>query len=163
MFCLDTIFWHKDRNLWNYGIVVNEENDSMKLAPSHDNSHVLYLQKGEKYIEEMIFSIINGNRLENVSASSFGVEMDDSIEQLVNFYSGCDEDIRQVIDKLIDEIDVEKVVEEVKNVCMIGDIGALWVKAVLNYRRITVLNRLESAKIDGDKALKPNVSFNKRK
>lgn len=163
MFCLDTIFWHKDRNLWNYGAIVDEANDTMSLAPVHDNSYVLYLHKGEKYIEDMIVSIINGETLENLSYFDVGVDKDDSINQLVKFYASSDSETQEVIEELIKKINVDEEIKKLNNVCKIGDVAKLWIKAVLNYRQIAVLKGLESVKMDAERASKPNVVFNKRK
>lgn len=165
MFCLDALFWHEDRRLWNYGVVVDENSDSMCLAPCHDNSHVLRLEKGEEYIESVIFELIGGNSLENIVGEyDFGSEENDSIAQLLSFYEGCNEKAREEIEKIISNVDIEKEVENLNLMCKIGDITRLWVKAVLNYRQSSILNGIESVKmIKEDKPKKPNVAFSKRK
>jgi len=167
MFCLDTIFWHRDRNLWNYGIIIDESSDRMKFASIHDNSCVLCLEKGKEYIENTIVKLINGGKLDNPNdtSSSFNVifEEDNSIHQLIKFYSDSEENIRKIIENIVYNIDVEKVVEEINGVCEISEIPLLWVKAVLNYRKITILNELENVKIISEEAQKPNVTFSKRK
>ena len=85
MFCLDALFVHADRRLWNYGVIVDEVKDSMMLAPSHDNSHVLCLQKGRKYIESSIFGLINGEKIENILVfDSYEYQNESSIKQLIN-------------------------------------------------------------------------------
>lgn len=165
MFCLDALFWHEDRRLWNYGVMVDENSDSMCLAPSHDNSHVLRLEKGEEYIEDVICGLISGNNLNSIvgECASGNIE-DDSIAQLLDFYEGCNEETREQIERIINNVDVEKEVENICLVCKIGDISKLWVKAVLNYRQSSILNGIESVKIlKEDKPNKPNIAFSKRK
>ena len=114
MFCLDTIFWHMDRTLWNYGIAIDENTDDVRFADVHDNSYVLCLNRGEEYIKEMIEHFINGGvmSVENSKYSSFDLVMDedDSIEQLVEFYSRSSEEIRAVIDEELKRLDVELLV-----------------------------------------------------
>ena len=167
MFCLDTIFWHRDRNLWNYGIIINEVSDKMKFSPLHDNSCVLCLEKGKEYIENMIIRLINGGKIDSLDAgvsvfnSDFGE--DTSIDQLINFYENSSAEIKKVVEEIVRDIDAEKIIKEVNNVCKIDEVSMLWIKAVLNYRRITILNGIESVKIIEDVAEKPNVTFSKRK
>lgn len=165
MFCLDTVFWHRDRNLWNYGIIINEETDSMKFSPCHDNSYVLCLEKGKEYIEEVIAKLICGGKIDNPdeNTSSFNIIFgeDNSIEQLAKFYEVSDK--KQLIEDLIKNIEVDSVVEEVNKVCKIDDVSILWVKAILNYRKNMVLREFENLKSVKDVALKPNVNFSKRK
>lgn len=167
LFCLDTLFWHQDRTLWNNGIIVDEEEDTSRLAPAHDNSYVLCLNRGPEYIEECIVDFINGGvmGLGKNKYSSFELvfEGDDSIEQLINFYENCDEEMRETIDEVIKNLDVNKVLEETMEDCKIGDVPALWIKAVLNFRRKTILRGFESVKIKDDEAQLPNVTFSKRK
>ena len=125
------------------------------------------MEKGREYIESTIVTLINGGKLDNPNdnSSTFNMvfEEDNSIEQLIKFYENSDENIRGIIEKIVNGIDVEKIVSEVNNVCKIDDVSILWVKAVLNYRRITILKGLESVKIVNDVAHKPNVTFSKRK
>ena len=165
-FCLDTVFLHRDRNLWNYGTIVDERTDTMGLAPSHDNSYVLCLEKGEKYIEEVIVSLINGKTLGGLDKLEVmrNVDLDDdSMIQLVKFYHDSGTEDREIIDKLISDIDVENTVQDLCEVCEIGDVSKLWIKALLNYRKFTILNGLENVKINDNKANRPNFTFSKRK
>ena len=167
MVTLDTIFWHRDRTLWNYGVVVDENSDQMTFAPIHDNSWILYLEKGEQYIEEMVASLISGSKLDGLndynSSFNMGTEKDDAIDQLVKFYSLSDDETREIIENIVNNIDIEDEVEKLNEICKIDDVSRLWIKTVSNYRRITILKGLESVKIDDSKAMKPNVSFSKRK
>ena len=167
MFCLDALFWHQDRTLWNYGAIVNEETDDMRLSDIHDNSYVLCLNRGEEYIEEAITNIINDGLLDTprrkVSSFELYLDGDDSIEQLIEFYSNSDEDIRMRIDNVFKSINVDDLVKSTLEDCKIGDVAALWVKAVLKYRGKTILKGLESVKINDDEAVLPNVVFSKRK
>lgn len=164
-FCLDVVFWHKDRRLWNYGVVVDECSDAMFLAPSHDNSHVLCLEKGKEYIESVIYDLINGESINDVVGeySMFDEKKDDSIAQLLNFYEGSDKNVRKEIENVISNINIEEV-EKLRLTCQIGDIELLWIKAVLNYRKSSILNGIENAKIvEEDVPKKPNITFSKRK
>ena len=138
----------------------------MCLAPSHDNSYVLCLEKGEKYIEDIIFSLISGktlNGLDKLEAMRNIDLEDDSMIQLVRFYSESNSQYREIIDKLIRDLDIENTFQDLCEVCEIGDVSKLWIKALLNYRRITILNGIESVKIIDDKANRPNFTFSKRK
>lgn len=165
MFCLDALFVHADRRLWNYGVVVDEVKDEMSLAPSHDNSHVLCLQKGKKYIEDCIYSLINGGKIENVLVfDSYENQNEGSIKQLINYYVNSRSAVREKIEKIISEVNVDEEVETLKMFCKIDDISALWVKAVLNYRQSTILNEIESVKIiEEDTPKRPKVTSRKRK
>lgn len=166
MFCLDTLFWHSDRNLWNYGVIVNEVSDKMRLAPIHDNSHVLKLEKGKEYIKEAIVSLISNEKVgEMNSGYSFSL-MDgesNSLEQLIKYYSLADEDTKIVIESIICEIDISKAVDSVNKRYEIDEVSLLWVKAMLNYRQNCILKGIESVKISNSEAMSPNFSFNKRK
>ena len=96
--------------------------------------------------------------------SSFRLfDEDDSIEQLIDFYGNSDDETREIIYNVINGVKVEEVVEEVENVCEIGDISLLWIKAVLNFRKNTILRGLESVRINDDEAQMPNFTFSKRK
>lgn len=167
MFCLDTLFWHLDRTLWNYGVIVNEETDNVSFAPLHDNSHILCLNKGESYIVEMIENFINGGIMEtpHSKCSSFELDFDedDSIEQLIEFYSNSNEETRERIERIVKSLNVTELLWDVKKCCKIGDVPSLWIKAVLNFRKKTILRGLESAKINDDEARMPSVTFSKRK
>lgn len=165
MFCLDTMFLHADRRLWNYGIIVDELSDEMGLAPSHDNSHVLCLQKGKKYIEKAIYSLINGERIDLViNFTLSNREGDTAIKQLVDYYANSRSDVREKIEKVVSCVNVDEEVETLKMLCKIDDVSTLWIKAVLNYRQSTILNELESVKImEEDIPRRPNVNSRKKK
>ena len=167
MFVLDTIFWHTDRTLWNYGTIVNEDSDETRFADVHDNSYVLCLNKGENYIEEMIVSFINDGVMNlsktKVSTLDLIFDEDDSIDQLIEFYSNSDEEIRKLIDEEVSALNIEEIFEDTRKNCEIGDIPSLWIKAVLNFRQKTILRGLESVKINDDEARMPSVTFSKRK
>lgn len=167
MFVLDTLFWHLDRTLWNYGIVVDEESDEVKLAKIHDNSYVLCLNRGKEYIEETIVSLINGGviNLPRKKCSSFDLifEDDDSIEQLIGFYERSNEFVKERIEMILKNLNVEKVIKETSEVCKIDDVSVLWIKAILNFRKKTILRGLESVKINHDEAQLPSITFSKRK
>ena len=79
------------------------------------------------------------------------------------FYGNSEEDVRDVIDSVIRSLNIDYLLEEMKKKCKIGDISSLWIKAVLNYRKNTILRGLESVKINEDEAQMPSVSFSKRK
>ena len=166
MFTLDTLFWHCDRTLWNYGVAINEESDDVRFAQLHDNSYVLCLHKGEQYIEDAIVDFINGGVMGSAKGAfeSFAIfDGDDSIEQLISFYSNSNEETRKIIDDIISKIDVDELVEKVQKRCKIRDIPLLWIKAVLNFRKKTISRGIESVKINDDEAQMPNVTFSKRK
>lgn len=165
MYVLDTLFWHRDRTLWNYGLVIDESTDQAKLAKIHDNSHVLFLDRGSEYIESCIVDFISSGASIKSKYSSlmFDMDEDDSIEQLIEFYANSDEETRFIIERVINDFDAGKAIEETKNQCEIGDIPTLWIKAVLNLRQKTISKGLESVKINVDEAQMPSVSFSKRK
>ncbi len=166
MYVLDTLFWHLDRTLWNYGVIINEETDEVRFAPIHDNSYVLSLNKGEKFIEEAIVEFINGGVMRTErSASSFNLmfDGDNSIDQLISFYENCDENMRKEITDIIDKMDVDTLVKSTMEDCQIGDVPALWVKAILNFRKKTILRGLESVRISDEGAQLPNITFSRRK
>ena len=167
MFVLDTLLWHQDRTIWNYGIVINEESDDVRLAQVHDNSHILCLYKGESYIKECVMEFINNGVM---SASKFGyktfeslIDEDDAIDQLIDFYSCCNEDTKMVIDEIVQSFEVEEIVKELEKKCQISEVTSLWIKAVLNFRKKTILRGIESVKINDEEAKMPSVTFSKRK
>ncbi len=167
MMVLDTVFWHRDRNLWNYGVIVNEDTDAAKLASIHDNSYVLFLEKGEDHIEETIASLIAGGKISvgDYACTKFYEDdgEEDNIGQLIDFYEQSNENVRKVIEDLLEKIDVEKEINKLRKIVRVGDVATLWMKAVLNYRKDTILKGLESARIISDVPSKPNVTFSKRK
>lgn len=166
MFCLDALFLHSDRNLWNHGVIVDELTDKMRLAPIHDNSHVLGLEKGEEYIKNAISRLIGNEKIEDLeSSSSFSIMdgCDNLLDQLINFYVASDEKMKKIIERIYSSVDIQRCVDEVNSVCKIDDVSLLWVKAMLNYRQNSILKVIESAKIDDDMARMPNVNFKKRK
>lgn len=167
MFVLDTLLWHQDRTIWNYGIVINEENDDVRLAQVHDNSHVLCLHKGEDYIKECVMEFINNGVM---SSSKYGfnkfdslTDEDDSIDQLVDFYCCSNEETRKKINDIVEHFEVEEIIEELEKKCQISEVTSLWVRAVLNFRRKTILRGIESAKINDEEAKMPSIAFSKRK
>lgn len=167
MFVLDTLFWHVDRTIWNYGIVINEESDDVRFAQVHDNSHVLWLHKGEEYIRECVMEFIK-NGVMSSSKNEFNsfeslIEEDDSIDQLIDFYCYSNEEIRYIIDDIVGRFEVEEIVKELEKTCQISEVVYLWVKAVLNFRKKTILRGIESAKINDEEAKMPSVAFSKRK
>lgn len=166
MFCLDTLFLHNDRNLWNYGVIVDELTDKMRLAPIHDNSHVLGLEKGKEYIKDAISRLIGNEKIEDFeSNSNFNVicGCDNSLDQLIEFYTIADEKIKELIENIYSSIDVKRCIDEVSGVCKIDDVSLLWIKAMLNYRQNSILKVIESVKINDDMAMMPNANFKKRK
>jgi hypothetical protein len=167
MVSLDTVFLHMDRTLWNYGVVVDEKLDVMRMAELHDNSYVLFLNKGENYIEDAIVQFINAGGMGVFRPGHSSLDLifdgDDSIDQLIAFYESSDDDVRTLIDSVIKNLNVDKLVKDTLEVCKIGDVPALWVKAVLNFRQKTILKGIESVKIKNDVAQMPNVTFSKRK
>jgi len=165
MLCLDILFLHEDRRLWNYGVVVDESSDTMTLAPSHDNSHVLCLQKGKKYIESSIYSLIKGDKAENViNQYCFVSNQEYMIEQLVDYYVKSGNEIREKLDEIINNLNVDEEIENLTKICKIDEVSSLWIKGVINYRQSTILNILESAKIGiEDEPKRPKKTFNKKK
>lgn len=160
LFTLDTLFIHIDRTLWNNGVLVDEETNSMELAPSYDNSHVLCLYKGKAYIEKMIEVL----KEELSGGGSFSEEIrgDDSIDELIEFYQNSDEHTRSVIEGVIDRANIDKAIKEVKQIYKIDDILVKWAKTLLNFRRNTILSRIKSVRIDDDNKTKTNFKFAKR-
>lgn len=164
MFCLDTLFWHSDRNLWNHGVIVNEVSDKMRLAPIHDNSHVLWLENDKEYLKDVITALIGNGKIEGFNSNcSFGVSDENgSIDQLVKFYGKSNDKIRKVIENIICRFDVS-IVDDINKRHQIDDVSLLWIKALLKYRQNSILKGLESVKINASEAMMPNFSFNKRK
>ncbi len=166
MFCLDALFLHSDRNLWNHGVIVDELTDKMRLAPIHDNSHVLRLENGKEYIKNAISRLISNEKIEDFeNSSTFNVVdgCENLLDQLIRFYVEADDDVRAIIEDIYYNVNVQKCVEEVNNVCKIDDVSLLWIKAMLNYRQNSILKVIESVKISDDEAKMPNISLNKRK
>ena len=160
MVCLDTLFCHLDRTLWNYGVIVDEDIDEFRLVPLYDNSYVLYLHRGESYIEEGIYDLIN----EDISTGSqLEFKCDSTISDFIEFYSNCSEDRRAIIEGIVNKLNVDELYDSTSKYCEIGKVYELWIKALLNFRKKTILRGLESVRIMDDEAQIPNVAFSKRK
>ena len=113
-------------------------------------------------MEEMFIKLVNDNA-EGHKKGFINLDEDNCLEQLKNFYNASDEKVRKVIEDVVRSIDVDVAIKESLKICKIGEIETLWVKAMLNYRKISILKCIESAKIDIDVAQKPNVVFSKRR
>ena len=111
----------------------------------------------------MIVSLIQGKQFGDKNYMDLEPYGDDSLDALIDFYANSDEFFKGVIRDLVMSVNADSIVENLCETYKIGDISKLWIKAVLNYRTITILNGLESVRIDNDEPVRPNVTFSKRK
>ncbi len=150
IFVLDVLFDHVDKNLWNLMIVTDLYGNNPHLI-SIDSSHVACLYRGKEYIRQAISSLLSSDGTitieDYLQGGVYGYDVDvkerdyNPCKDLIEFYYSCDESQRETIAKLVKEIDVNSVMEEMRKTRKIDQIVETWINAVVNSRKSFLLKK----------------------
>lgn len=141
MFIIDALIGNFDRHNGNWGILVNDETQEMKMAPVYDCGSCLCAQLSDEQMEEILEneSELN-NRIYNKPTSTI-TENDKRINYYEFVSSLKNADCNEALKRMINKIDMEKIQEEIENMPIISDIRKSFYKELVNGRFEIILKR----------------------
>lgn len=151
IFIVDALIGNYDRHNGNWGILVNDENQEMKMAPVYDCGSCLYSQLTD---EQMSIILDNNteinNRIYNKPTSTLTKE-----GKRINYFefisSLKNEDCNKALIRIVDKVDMLKIEKIIDEMPIISDIRKKFYKTMIQERYNKIL------KYSYDKIQKRNV------
>lgn len=117
MFIIDALIGNNDRNNGNWGVIVNEDNNTTILAPVYDNGNSFSNKSSESQLERLL----SDEKLFIESAytsriSYFRSEDGKKINPLKYIETIKDEDCNKAILRIIPNIDIDKIKEMINDI-----------------------------------------------
>lgn len=141
MFIIDALIGNFDRHNGNWGILVNDETQEMKMAPVYDCGSCLCAQLSDEQMEEILENKAElNNRIYNKPTSTI-TENDKRINYYEFISSLKNEDCNEALKRMINKIDMEKIQKEIDNMPIISDTRKRFYKELLNGRFEIILKR----------------------
>ena len=109
MFVIDSLIGNNDRNNGNWGILVNEDTQSTRIAPVYDNGACFSTNMSE---ERMEMILKDETRFENsayISRSSAFYENDNNINPLKYIEKASNADLNRAILRIVPKINLNKI------------------------------------------------------
>lgn len=141
IFIIDGLIGNYDRHNGNWGILVNDEEQKMKMAPIYDCGSCLYSQLTDEQMEEILKSETEiNNRVYNRPTST--ITENDKRINYYNFISSLkNKDCNDALKRLIKCIDMEKIEKEIDDMSIISDVRKKFYKVLLNRRYEIILKK----------------------
>lgn len=150
IFILDVLFDHVDKNLWNIMVVTDLYGNNAHLV-SIDSSHIACLYRGYEYIKRAVSSLLSSDGTitieDYLQGGVYGYDVDvkdrdyNPCKDLIEFYYNCDETQRDMIVKLVKDINIDECLEEIRKIYKVEPIIETWVSAVVNSRKSFLLKK----------------------
>lgn len=141
IFIIDGLIGNYDRHNGNWGILVNDEEQKMKMAPIYDCGSCLYSQLTDEQMEEILKSETEiNNRVYNRPTSTI-TENDKRINYYDFIYSLKYKDCNDALKRMIKCIDMEKIEKEINDMPIISDVRKKFYKVLLNRRYDIILKK----------------------
>ena len=141
VFIVDSLIGNYDRHNGNWGILVNDRTEEVKMAPVYDCGSCLYSQLTDEQMEEILKNQTEiNNRIYNKPTSAI-TENGKRINYYDYIYSLKNPDCNEALKRLIGKIDMEKIKEEIDEMPIISDIRKEFYKVMLEKRFKEILEK----------------------
>lgn len=141
IFIVDSLIGNYDRHNGNWGILVNDNTQEMKMAPVYDCGSCLCSQLSDAQIEEILNDKSEfNNRIYNKPTST--ITENDKRINYYNFISSLkNTDCNKALERIVNKIDMNKIEEEIDNMPIITDIRKKFYKSLLKGRYEIILKK----------------------
>ena len=134
VFIVDSLIGNYDRHNGNWGILVNDRTEEIKMAPIYDCGSCLYSQLTDEQMKEILKNQTEiNNRIYNKPTSAI-TENGKRINYHDYIYSLKNPDCNEALKRLIGKIDMEKIKEEIDEMPIISDTRKEFYKVMLEKR-----------------------------
>ena len=141
MFIVDALIGNFDRHNGNWGILVNDEKQEIKVAPIYDCGSCLCSQLTDEQMEQIIESKSEINdRIYNRPTSTI-TENDKRINYYKFISSLKNEECNEALKRIIDKIDMIEIGQEIDKMPIISYIRKKFYKKLLNGRYDVILKK----------------------
>ena len=141
MFIIDALIGNFDRHNGNWGILVKDETQEMKMAPVYDCGSCLCSQLTDEKMEEILKNKAElNNRIYNKATSTI-TENDKRINYYEFISSLKDKECNEALKRMIYKIDMTKIEHEIDKMSIISDIRKEFYKVLLNGRYEIILKK----------------------
>ena len=141
MFIVDALIGNFDRHNGNWGILVNDEKQEIKMAPIYDCGSCLCSQLTDEQMESILRSKSELNtRIYNRPTSTI-TENDKRINYYEFISSLKNKDCNDALKRMIDKIDTIKIEKEIDNMPIISKIRRDFYKVLLRGRYEVILKQ----------------------
>lgn len=141
MFIVDALIGNFDRHNGNWGILVNDETQDMKMAPVYDCGSCLCSQLTDEQMEMILNNKTElNNRIYNRPTSTI-IENDKRINYYEFISSLKNEECNVALKKIVNKIDMAKIEQEIDKMPIISDIRRQFYKTLLNSRYEVILKK----------------------
>ena len=139
MFIVDGLIGNYDRHNGNWGVLVNDETQEIKLAPIYDCGSCLYSQLTDEQMEEILKNKTEvNNRIYNKPTSTITKD-----GRRINYYDFIstleNERCNEALKRIVKRIDMNKIDELIDNMPIITDVRKEFYKILLNKRYEIIL------------------------
>ena len=139
IFIIDALIGNYDRHNGNWGILVNDEKQEMKMAPIYDCGSCLYAQLTDEQMKEILNNKTEiNNRIYNKPTSTI-TEKDKRINYYEYIASLKNEDCNKAILRIVPKIDINKIENVINNMPLITDIRKQFYKTLIKDRYNVIL------------------------
>ena len=139
MFIVDALIGNYDRHNGNWGVLVNDETQEIKLAPIYDCGSCLYSQLTDEQMEEILKNKTEvNNRIYNRPTSTITKD-----GRRINYYDFIasleNQNCNEALKRMMKMIDMNKINELIDNMPIITDVRKEFYKTLLNKRYEIIL------------------------
>lgn len=141
IFIIDSLIGNYDRHNGNWGILVNDDKQNIKMAPIYDCGSCLYSQLLDEEMEEILKNKneIN-NRIYNKPTSTI-TENGKRINYFGYISSLKNKDCNEALKRMMNKIDMDKIYKEIDQMPIISDIRKQFYKVILQGRFEMILKK----------------------
>lgn len=141
VFIVDSLIGNYDRHNGNWGILVNDRTEEIKMAPIYDCGSCLYSQLMDEQMEKILKNKAEiNNRIYNKPTSAI-TENGKRINYYDYIYSLKNPDCNEALKRLIGKIDMEKIKKEIDEMPLISNIRKEFYKVMLEKRFKEILKK----------------------
>lgn len=141
MFIIDSLIGNYDRHNGNWGILVNDETQDMKMAPIYDCGSCLYSQLTDEQMQEILKTETEiNNRVYNKPTSTITEN-----GRRINYYdfisSLKNKECNDALSRIVNKIDMKQIEKEIDEMPIISDIRRSFYKVILERRYKIILEK----------------------
>lgn len=141
MFIVDSLIGNYDRHNGNWGILVNDEHQEMKMAPIYDCGSCLFSQLTDDQMQEILQNTTEiNNRVYNKPTSAITEN-----GKRINYYefisSLKNKQCNKALIRIMNKIDMGQIEKEVDEMPIVSDIRKEFYKVLLNTRYEIILKK----------------------
>lgn len=139
IFIIDGLIGNYDRHNGNWGVLVNDEKQEMKMAPIYDCGSCLYSQLTDEQMEDILKSQTEiNNRIYNKPTSTI-TENDKRINYYEFISSLKNNDCNEALKRMMEKIDLDKINQEIEDMPIITQIRKKFYKTLIKERYEKIL------------------------